>query len=161
MGQLCFQLILSRLISVLEMEIIITTCLTLEHKVQFLVYALRMTGADEKTCYDIANFTYNRRYNGLSVFADITQNFNLKLRVRIIKPGKECIDFTNPHGKGWHDYDGPGVKSIELCIFDDHMMVYDEKIPASLFYIKNMIIMIMLMNMDGILKQGQRLIAIL
>ena len=109
-----------------------------EHKVQCLVHALRMAGVDEKTCYDIANFTDNRRYNGLSVFADIAENFNLRLRVRIIKPGKEWIDFTNPHNKGWHGYDGPGVKSVELCIFEDHMMVYDEKIPVSLFYIRNM-----------------------
>ena len=109
-----------------------------EHKVQCLVHALRMAGVDEKTCYDIANFTDNRRYNGLSVFADIAENFNLRLRVRFIKPGKERIDFTNPHNKGWHGYDGPGVKSVELCIFEDHMMVYDEKIHISLFYIRNM-----------------------
>ena len=111
---------------------------TIEHKIQCLVHALRMAGIDEKTCLAIANFTDYRRYNELNVLKDIYANFGIRTRVRFIRPDKGRIDFINWHNKGFHGKDGKNIRSVELCIFEKHTMVFDDNITwISLFYIRN------------------------
>ena len=109
---------------------------TTECKVQCLVYALKECGVPQKVCHQIANFTDNRRFNGITVFSDIAENFNLRIRFKYFDEKGE-LRIGNHQNGGWYGkIQNKHTITCELAEFENHMFI-NKPIPMTKFYLNN------------------------
>ena len=109
---------------------------TKECKVQCLVHALKECEVPENICHQIANFTNNRRFNGVNVFSDIAENFNLRIRYKYFDQKGKLIIGNHQNGGWYGKIQNEHTITCELANVDNHLFI-NEPIPMTKFYVNN------------------------